>query len=124
MTGSSESSGKSKDRKERTEATDIDDLVPQASRTGVNELEMIPTKVPHEGDGYLPPGSASIGTVVKQIGDPGGTLTEDDLRRINTRKGLLQLLEKRGVDIQDVRKRLLYEYELRQLQVELVKFQR
>jgi polyphosphate kinase len=119
-----ESVGKSKDRKERPNTADIDDLIKQAHGSAASELEAIPTKVPKEGDGYLPPGGASIGTVLKQIGDPGGTLTEEDLRRINTRKGLIQLLENRGVDIQDVRKRLLYEYELRQLQVELVKFQR
>ncbi len=121
---SGESSGKSKDRKERPEIPDIDDLMKEPKRMDTNELETIPTKVPMQGDGYPPPASASIGTVLKQIGDSGATLTEDDLRRINTRKGLIQLLEKRGVDIQDVRKRLLYEHELRQLQVELVKFQR
>jgi polyphosphate kinase len=124
MAASGESSGKARDRKDRTETENIDDLVPSASRTDANELETIPTKVPKEGDGYLPAGSAAIGTVVKQIGDPGGILTEDDLKRINTRKGLIQLLENRGVDMQDVRKRLLYEHELRQLQVELVKLQR
>lgn len=124
MAASGESSGKSKDRKDRSETAGIEDLLELTPRAEANELERIPTKVPHEGDGYLPPGGAPIGTVVKQIGDPGGVLTEDDLRRINTRKGLIQLLEKRGVDIQDVRKRLLYEHELRQLQVELVKFQR
>jgi polyphosphate kinase 2 len=124
MAADGESAGKSKDRKDRPETADIDELVKQASRKDVNELETIPTKVPREGDGYVPQGSASIGTGLKQIGDPGCTLTEDDLRRINTRKGLIQLLENRGVDIQDVRKRLLYEEELRQLQVELVKLQR
>ena len=124
MAASGESSRKSKDRKEPTDTADIDDLVPQVSGADANELESIPTKVPHAGDGYLPPGSASIGTVLKQIGDPDTTLTNDDLSRINTRKGLIQLLEKRGVDIQDVRKRLLYEHELRHLQVELVKLQR
>lgn len=119
-----DSAGKSKDRKNRPGTDDIDDLVQKGRGPHANELETIPTKVPLQGDGYLPPGSASIGTVVKQIGEPGGTLTEDDLRRINTRKGLIQLLENRGVEIEDVRKRLLYEYELRQLQVELVKLQR
>jgi len=124
MAADGESVGKSKDRKERPDTADIDHLMKESKRADTNELETIPTKVPLQGDGYLPPGSASIGTVVKQIGDPGGTLTEDDLRRINTRKGLIQLLENRGVEIEDVRKRLLYEHELRQLQVELVKLQR
>jgi polyphosphate kinase len=124
MAADGESAGKSKERKGRPITADSDDLVNQAQGADLNELEAIPTKVPTEGDGYLPPGGASIGTVVKKIGDPGGMLTEDDLKRINTRKGLIQLLENRGVDIQDVRKRLLYEYELRQLQVELVRLQR
>lgn len=124
MAASGESSRKSRDRKEQTDTEDIGDLVSFTSGTDATELETIPTKVPHRGDGYLEPGSAPIGMVVKQIGDPGGTLTEDDLRRINTRKGLIQLLENRGVEIEDVRKRLLYEHELRQLQVELVKLQR
>ncbi len=124
MATDGESAGKSKDRKERPETADIGDLVKHAKHTDVNELETIPTKVPREGDGYLPSNLVSSGTALKQIGDPGSTLTEDDLRRINTRKGLIQLLENRGVDIQEVRKRLLYEHELRQLQVELVKFQR
>ena len=124
MAADGESPGKSKDRKDRPETTDVDNLVKQAPRSDVNELEAIPTKVPREGDGYLPPSLVSSGTALKQIGEPGGALTEDDLRRINTRKGLIQLLENRGVDIQDVRKRLLYEEELRQLQVELVRLQR
>lgn len=124
MAADGESAGKSKDRKDRSKTADVDDFVTHEQSPEVHKLEAIPTKVPKEGDGYLPSGSAAIGTVLKQIGDPGGILTEDDLKRINTRKGLIQLLENRGVDIQDVRKRLLYEHELRQLQVELVKFQR
>ena len=124
MAANGESSGKSKDRKDRPETADIDDLVKQPRPADANELETIPTKVPREGDGYLPPRGASTEAALKQIEDPGATLTGDDLRRINTRKGLIQLLENRGVDIQDVRKRLLYEHELRQLQVELVKLQR
>ena len=124
MTADREVTGKSKDRKDRPDTEDIDELVESTQGSDDNDLEMIHTKVPLEGDGYLPSGGASIEKVLKQIGDPDSTLTEDDLRRINTRKGLIQLLDNRGVDLQDVRKRLLYEYELRQLQVELVKLQR
>jgi polyphosphate kinase 2 len=124
MAADGEATGKSKDRKDRPDTADIDDLVKHAPHMDENELETIPTKVPREGDGYLSPRGVSAQAALKQIGEPGCTLTEDDLRRINTRKGLIQLLENRGVDIQDVRKRLLYEHELRQLQVELVKLQR
>ena len=118
-----ESTGKSKHRKEQ-DVTGRDESVKPAEPADVSTLEAIPTKVPRAGDGYRPVGGASVGTDLKQIGDPGSNLTEDDLRRINTRKGLIQLLENRGVDLQEVRKRLLYEEELRQLQVELVRLQR
>ena len=97
---------------------------PKAGMGTANELEAIPTKVPLEGDGYLPPSEGAVRPRLKQIGESGATVTEEDLERINTRKGLLQLLEKKHVDIQEVRKTLLYEQELRQLQVELVKLQR
>ncbi|MDE3042112.1 MAG: polyphosphate kinase 2 [Nitrospirota bacterium] len=93
-------------------------------RLDLNELETIPTVVPREGDGYQLPRSGSVAQGLGRIGEPGHFLTEDDLRRVNTRKGLIQLLENKAVDIEEVRKTLLYEQELRQLQVELVKLQR
>ena len=68
--------------------------------------------------------SGSVRQEPGRIGEPGCALTEDDLRRINTRKGFIQLLENKAVDIEEVRKTLLYEQELRQLQVELVRLQR
>ena len=79
--------------------------------------------VPREGDGYPLLRSGSVGQGPGRIGEPDCALTEDDLRRINTRKGFIQLLENKAVDIEDVRKTLLYEQELRQLQVELVRLQ-
>ncbi len=103
---------------------DIDERVAQVRRLDVNELETIPTMVPRQGDGYQLPRSGSAGQGLGRIGEPGCALTEDDLRRINTRKGFIQLLEYKAVDIEEVRKTLLYEQELRQLQVELVKLQR
>ncbi len=93
-------------------------------RVDVNELETIPTMVPREGDGYRLRGSGSVGQTLGRIGELGRLLTDDDLRRINTRKGLIQLLDNKAVDLEDVRKTLLYEQELRQLQVELVRLQR
>ncbi len=80
--------------------------------------------VPREGDGYPLLRSGSVGQGLGRIGELGCALTEDDLRRINTRKGFIQLLENKAVDIEEVRKTLLYELELRQLQVELVRLQR
>ena len=58
------------------------------------------------------------------IGEDGRLLTEDDLRRVNTRKGLIHLLQEKGIDLNEARKTLQYEEELRLLQVELVRLQR
>ena len=82
------------------------------------ELERIPTMVPREGDGYQPGFTDGSGT------QDGHLLTEDDLRRFNTRKGLIQLLQSKHVDVSNIRKTLQYEEDLRSLQVELVRFQR
>jgi polyphosphate kinase len=78
-----------------------------------DELERIPTVAPQQGDGYP-----------SQAEEPQSRLTEDDFRRINTRRGLIQLLHHQGVNLEAVRKTLLYEEELRRLQVELVRLQR
>ncbi|MDP1768918.1 MAG: polyphosphate kinase 2 [Nitrospirota bacterium] len=123
MSADGESTGKSKSRKDRGDEGDIDESVAKDERLDVTQLETIPTMVPREGDGYPSPGSGSAGQGLGRIGEPGHALTEDDLRRVNTRKGLIQLLETKVVDIGEVRKTLLYEEELRQLQVELVKLQ-
>jgi polyphosphate kinase 2 len=124
MAADGESTGKSKGRVGRRDEADIDESVEKDGRLDVNELETIPTMVPREGDGYRLSRSGSVGEGLGRIGEPGCVLTEDDLRRINTRKGFIQLLENKAVDIEEVRKTLLYEQELRQLQVELVRLQR
>ena len=107
--------GQSKGRAGQRDEADIDER---------NQLETIPTMVPREGDGYSLSRSGSVGQGLGRIGELGCALTEDDLRRVNTRKGLIQLLENKAVDIEEVCKTLLYEQELRQLQVELVRLQR
>jgi polyphosphate kinase 2 len=61
---------------------------------------------------------------VGPIGEDGRLLTEEDLRRVNTRKGLIHLLQDKGIDLNEARKTLQYEEELRLLQVELVRLQR
>jgi polyphosphate kinase 2 len=124
MATDGESTGKSKGRAGRRDGADIGEFVEKDRRLDVNELETIPTMVPREGDGYPPSRSGPVGQRPGRIGEPGCALTEDDLRRINTRKGFIQLLENKAVDIEEVRKTLLYEQELRQLQVELVRLQR
>ncbi|WP_425518119.1 polyphosphate kinase 2 [Nitrospira defluvii] len=58
------------------------------------------------------------------IGEAGRILSEEDLRRINTPRGLIQLIKSKNINLDEVRKTLLYEQELRQLQVELVRLQR
>lgn len=115
MASDGEPTGKSKAREDRRTEAD-------AREVEARELETIPTVVPREGDGYRIAARGNGGRGL--IGEPGRSLTEDDLRRINTRKGLIQLLENRQVDLEEVRKTLLYEQELRQLQVELVRLQR
>lgn len=117
MVEDDESIGKSKGRRSRQNETDTESVA-------ADVLETIPTVVPLEGDGYRPSSGGSDGTGLGRIGDQGWTLTEDDLRRINTRKGLIRLLKRESVDLEEVRKTLLYEEELRQLQVELVRLQR
>ncbi len=124
MAADGESTGKSKHRKERRREEETEDLVGKDGELLADELETIPTAVPREGDGYKQflKGPGEKGTAT--IGRPGHELTEADLQRINTRKGLLQLLKFKQVDLDEVRKTLLYEQELRDLQVELVRLQR
>ncbi len=125
MSSDGESSGKSKSRKDRSRSEDETNAL--AGKDGellADELETIPTVVPREGDGYRQRRNGEGAAIPGRIGEAGHTLTSDDLTRINTRKGLLQLLKTREVDLEEVRKTLLYEQELRALQVELVRLQR
>ena len=55
---------------------------------------------------------------------PATTLELDDLAQVTSRKGLIQLLRSKKVDIKRAARALQYEQELRKLQVELVKLQR
>lgn len=51
-------------------------------------------------------------------------LTEEELRSVNTRQGLAQLLSTKRVNINKALTKLRYEQELERLQIELVKLQR
>ncbi|MGD9682883.1 MAG: polyphosphate kinase 2 [Candidatus Obscuribacterales bacterium] len=53
-----------------------------------------------------------------------GVLTEKDVRLLNTRNGLVQLLKSRKIRLNRVLDNLHYENELVQLQIELIKLQR
>jgi polyphosphate kinase 2 len=114
--------GKSKSKKDRAAAMETGAQL--NGEPGEDDLEIIPTAVPRAGDGYPSAAQAAGETVLGLIGEAGRTLTEDDLRRINTPRGLIQLIKSKNVDLEEVRKTLLYEQELRQLQVELVRLQR
>ena len=122
MSADGEIESKSKSRK--TDRGVADEAGKSESDTLAAELEAIATMVPREGDGYRPPHKGTVGRRTGAIEEAGYGLTGDDLQRINTRRGLLQLLKRNEVDVEDVRKTLLYEQELRQLQVELVRLQR
>ncbi len=52
------------------------------------------------------------------------TLTEEDLAAVNSKKGLLQLLDTKKVNVEKALIKLRYEQELEKLQIELVKLQR
>ena len=52
------------------------------------------------------------------------TLQPEELAQVSTRRGLVQLLRSKQVDVKRAARALQYEHELRQLQVELVKLQR
>ena len=61
-----------------------------------------------------------LGRTLKKSAD----LTTEDLEAVNTRKGLLQLLSTKNVNVEKALIKLRYEQELEKLQIELVKLQR
>jgi polyphosphate kinase 2 len=114
---------KPKPRRDAKEAEMNDAVGRKGGDLSGDELETIPTVVPKEGDGYRPLRTPSP-PASPLLGEEGRFLAEEDLRRINTRKGLIQLLHQRDIALTEVLKTLRYEEELRQLQVELVRLQR
>jgi hypothetical protein len=117
MADSEEDTTKPKETKPPPAETAADAGIPRPGRLSPDDLETIPTVVPQEGDGYRR-------KLTGRVGDAGRQLTNDDLQRINTRKGLIQLLKQKDIDLEEVRKTLLYEEELKCLQVEMVRLQR
>lgn len=124
MAADDKSIGKGKNKKESRDELAPSGMVGNDGELLADELEAIPTAIPKQGDGYRQRRNGAGGVVAGQIGEAGHSLTGEDLQRINTRRGLLQLLKRNVVDVEEVRKTLLYEQELRQLQVELVRLQR
>ena len=127
MASDEQAGRKAKGKKGRMAAGAAVSIAEHNGQLETDDLEIIPTATPREGDGYQAPDQATGGVtagLTGLIGEVGRTLTEDDLRRVNTRRGLLQLIKSKNIDLEDVRKTLLYEQELQQLQVELVRLQR
>jgi len=124
MAADGQPGGKAKGRRARIGAAGMGSVAQSNGRLETDELEIIPTAVPREGDGYHASAQAAGDVTAGLIGEVGRTLTEEDLRRINTPRGLIQLIKSKNIDLEEVRKTLLYEQELRQLQVELVRLQR
>ena len=121
MAGEDEWTGKAKQKKDRRVERESGAIRGELS---AEELETIPTAIPRQGDGYRQRQNGTGDQIAYAIGVAGHALTGEDLGRINTPKGLLTLLKRKEVDLEEVRKTLLYEQELRQLQVELVRLQR
>lgn len=88
------------------------------------DLERIPTSVPRSGDGYGSKEEFDQARAKESIERAEWKLDAEALSRINTRKGLIELLDANRIDVDAVLSRLRYEGELRALQVELVKLQR
>ena len=61
-----------------------------------------------------------IGKTLKKTAD----LTPDELAEVNSKKGLLQLLATKNVNVEKALVKLRYEQELEKLQIEMVKLQR
>jgi len=124
MAAEDELAAKAKNKKRSRNGQGHDAIVGSDGELLADVLETIPTAIPTQGDGYRPRLSGTGDQIAYAIGVAGHTLTDDDLIRINTRRGLLALLKRKEVDLEEVRKTLLYEQELQQLQVELVRLQR
>jgi len=96
------------------------DAVEQPAKTKT-KVRKIDTKRQKSGGGNaLTQQEKVIGRTLKK----SVQLTEDELRAVNTRKGLSQLLSTKNVNIKKALTKLRYEQELERLQIELVKLQR
>lgn len=71
-----------------------------------------------------PPDALKLGGSEIQSLHTDSKLTEDDLSRINSRKGLIKLLSKRSVNFKKALNFLKYDEELELLQIEFIKLQR
>ncbi len=82
---------------------------------------LTPAQVPVSGNGNaLTQDEKQVGKALKKTVD----LTQDELAEVNSRKGLLQLLSSKNVNVSKALVKLRYEQDLEKLQIELVKLQR
>ena len=90
----------------------------------VDEAEAVPSNVSElkkdTSKRKLNPEEKIVGKTLKKT----AKLSEDDLRAVNTKKGLLKLLDTRKINVEKALVKLRYEQELEKLQIELVKLQR
>ena len=70
---------------------------------------------PESGAGILPGPEPDNGA---------GLLTDEELRLVNSRRGLIELLRSKNIELNKVRTTLKYEEDLERLQIELVRMQR
>jgi polyphosphate kinase 2 len=90
---------------------------PTQTRKGAAETP----RLVHSGDGNaLTQEEKLVGKTLKK----NVRLTEEELAAISTKKGLLQLLSTKNVDVNKALVKLRYEQELEKLQIEMVKLQR
>jgi polyphosphate kinase 2 len=96
-----------------------------------SELTVESPAVPLQTESQIDkPSSAEIEKLAREEKLLGKTLnqsvrlTEQELSEVNTKKGLLQLLSAKNIDVNKALAMLRYERELEKLQIELVKLQR
>ncbi len=91
-------------------------------RAGERRLAAPTFVSPASSDGRVAAEAAPLQSA--DTSSPSILITPDDLRRVNTRAGMIELLRSRRIRLGAVMERLRYEEELEALQVELVKLQR
>jgi polyphosphate kinase 2 len=100
-----------------------DDPQKSADSDRIEELSRADTRTEGETQPNLNPSALTqeekrVGKTLKKA------LTEEDLTQVNSKKGLLQLLATKNVNVDKALLKLRYEQELEKLQIELVKLQR
>ena len=88
-----------------------------AGEDSVDEAQESVATLKGAGPNALTQDEKMVGKTLKK----SSALTEGDLAAVNSRKGLLQLLDTKKVNVEKALVKLRYEQELEKLQIELVK---